>query len=279
MRRPILALLAALALLVGLAGPSQSAPGEDRGTRWYLALGDSLGTGYQPDQGDDLTGGYAGGVRDSLLADGTKARLRNLSCSGETVVTMVHGGRCAYGQGNQLDAATQFLRAHAGKVELVTIDIGANDVQTCASGTSVDVACIEAGLRDVATLLPVILGELRAAAGPDTQLVVVDYYNPFLSAWLTGQAGQDLARLSSVLQDMLNGVIAREAAAVDADLAEVSEAFRSDDWTLTTLPGVGVVPTNVATICGLTWMCLRQDIHANDAGYAVMAETVAAVLD
>ena len=36
----------------------------------------------------------------------------------------------------------------------------------------------------------------------------------------------------------------------------------------------GLVPRNVATVCALTWMCQRGDIHADDDGYAVLAAAV-----
>jgi hypothetical protein len=38
----------------------------------------------------------------------------------------------------------------------------------------------------------------------------------------------------------------------------------------------GPVPTNVDRICGWTWRCRLGDIHANDAGYAVMTGAVVA---
>ena len=44
------------------------------------------------------------------------------------------------------------------------------------------------------------------------------------------------------------------------------------------MPGLGTVPTNVAVICANTWMCSRFDIHANDAGYALIGHTVVARL-
>ena len=66
---------------------------------------------------------------------------------------------------------------------------------------------------------------------------------------------------------------------MEADVADVSTAFRSTVTTPVTVPALGgAVPTNVATICAWTWMCQLGDIHANDAGYAVMADTVAARL-
>jgi hypothetical protein len=34
----------------------------------------------------------------------------------------------------------------------------------------------------------------------------------------------------------------------------------------------------VQQVCELTWMCSRADIHANDAGYQVLAEAVLARL-
>ncbi|TWP36468.1 hypothetical protein [Leekyejoonella antrihumi] len=36
----------------------------------------------------------------------------------------------------------------------------------------------------------------------------------------------------------------------------------------------GDLPQNVANICTWTWMCSRQNIHPNDAGYAVIAKAV-----
>ncbi|MEO6790739.1 MAG: hypothetical protein ABI249_00560, partial [Ornithinibacter sp.] len=83
------------------------------------------------------------------------------------------------------------------------------------------------------------------------------------------------AKQSITLQGQLNGIIAAAATAdsVKADVADVATAFKSNDWT--PVAGAGSIPTNVATICTWTWMCLLGDIHANDTGYAVMAATVA----
>jgi lysophospholipase L1-like esterase len=252
------------------AGPSQ---GADRATSWYLALGDSLAAGYQPGVGDDRAGGYVGGVLDALQDTAPKAKLRNISCSGATTTSLMGTDRCTYEAGSQLAEGVEFLKAHKGKVDLVTIDIGANDVTPCARPT-VDVNCALAALATVERNLTATLGQLRAATGPHTQIVVLNYYNPFLAAWLTGPAGQQVAGLSSFLQTLLNGAVARSAATVGADVADVATAFKSADTT-PVATAYGTIPTNVATICAWTWMCTKNDIHANDAGYAVLAETVA----
>ena len=286
MRRRRWAIVVAVLALGGLSAPVASAqapaaPGPSSNAMgWYLAMGDSLAAGYQPGQGDDKTGGYVGGVLAAVKADTAKTKLVNVACSGETVVTMVAGGRCAYDEGTQLAQAVEFLHAHRRTTRLVTIDIGANDVQRCVSRSplGIDVVCIQQGLGDVQRLLPQVLAQLHAAA-PGAHIVVANYYNPFLAAYLTGAAGQALAQQSMALQAALNAIIAGSAATVGADVADVATAFHSTVTTPVTVPALGgPVPTNVATICAWTWMCQLGDIHANDTGYAVMAGTVAARL-
>lgn len=274
------ALTVVLSLFLALVAPSAVNASPGRGahhaTSWYLALGDSLAAGYQPGVGDDRDGGYVGGVLDAVQEDAPKAKLRNLSCSGATTTSMLGTDRCTYREGSQVDAAVEFLRAHKAKVDLVTIDIGANDVTPCARGT-VDAACAVRAVATVQRNLTTILGRLRAATGPDTEIIVLNYYNPFLAAWLTGPAGQQVALLTTGLQVLLNNAVAQSAATVGADVADVATAFRSFDTTVVPT-AFGAIPTNVATICAWTWMCAKADIHANDAGYAVLAETVVARL-
>ena len=251
---------------------------------YYLALGDSLAAGYQPAHGDlsggvDLNGGYADDVLAGIQASAPKTQLVNLACPGERSTTMVTGGICAYDEGSQLDQALEFLHAHGRYTRAITVQIGANDVQRCVDRATlvIDLVCIQAGMADVATYLPMILGKLRAEA-PDAQVIVLNYYNPFLAAWLTGNTA--LAQQSAQLQATLNAIIGQAAAASGATLADVAKAFHSTDTAPYPLPPpVGVVPTNVAFICIYTWMCERNDIHANDAGYTLIGQTVVARLE
>jgi lysophospholipase L1-like esterase len=279
-RRLAVPFLAALALLVTPATATATTPsgqGQANATGWYLALGDSLAAGYQPGQGDDPTGGYVGHVRDALQQSAAKTSLVNLACSGETSASMIEGGRCAYDEGSQLAQAVEFLHAHARFTRLVTIDIGANDVARCGA-QGLPPACVQGGLASVAANLPVILGRLRAAA-PGVQVVVLNYYDPFLAAWLTGPAGQALAQQSVALLGTLNAIIAGATGAVGGSVADVASDFHSTDFSLVDVPSLGgLVPRNVATVCALTWMCQRGDIHANDDGYAVLAAAVVARL-
>lgn len=277
-RRTLVALVGMLTVLGGLVGPAASAPDErpspPRETGWYLALGDSLAAGYQLD-GAEPTEGYVQHVLPALREGGTKTRAVNLGCGGESSDTMVEGGICAYEEGTQLDQAVQFLHAHARFTRLVTLTVGGNNVQRCVSRTTgqIDLACIQAGLQRLSQDLPQILSSLRAVA-PDVEIVVTSYYNPFLALWFQGPAGQAIAAQSTVLLQQLNAIITDAAAAYDAEVADVATAFRSLDTTL-----VGGVPVNVATICRLTLMCTAFDIHASDAGYAVMGEEIVAALD
>lgn len=279
MQRRILTVLAAVLLVLGLgAAPALARPAAatDEPVA-YLALGDSYGAGYQPGSGADLEGGYAGPVLDAVAALAPGAQLTNLSCGGETVESYRDGGRfCSYG-GSQREAALAFLAEHP-ETRLVTLSLGGNNVQTCVSGSgSVDLACVQQGLATIRAELPGLLTELRAAA-PQAQVVVTNYPDVFLSAWLTGPSGQDLARLSLTLVNALNGIYDASATAAGADFADVSDAFRTSDFTMVDDPTFGEIPANVAMICSMTWMCTEQDIHANDEGYALIASVVAAVL-
>lgn len=274
--------LSAMALAAGSLGAvgviATSQPASAATGSYYLALGDSLGAGYQPGLGDNKTGGYVGAVLAHLKQTDPSVELNNLSCSGETTGTMLKGGICTYPQGNQLAAGVAFAKAHKNELSLITIDIGANDIDSCATTTGVDFTCLAKGLATVNTQLPQILGQLRAAA-PNARLVVVNYYNPFLAAWLTGTSGQTLAKTSVTLADTFDGEIASAAAGVKAPVADVQTAFSSSDFTPTvTVKPYGSLPLNVARICQWTWMCSKDNIHANDAGYAVMGKAVIAAI-
>jgi lysophospholipase L1-like esterase len=257
---------AAVAVAV-LATPASAAP-----PSYYLALGDSLAYGYQPVRPLDRTEGYV-----YQLQATTGLALQNLGCPGETTTTMLDGGICPYPDGrSQLATADAFLRAHRGHVALVTIDIGANDLNHCVHSGVIDQACVPAALHTVVVNLLRIVVRLRAAA-PFTRMIGMTYYDPYLAAYLTGPAGQELARQSLAISDEFNGLLTVVYRLLGFRVADVAAAFSTDDMTLT-----GGVPLDVLRICQWTWMCapppLGPDIHANKAGYAVIAQTFSAYL-
>ena len=113
--------------------PAWSAPAAP--PTYYLALGDSLAQGVQPDAAGasvETQDGYPDQVYAALRPSHPTLKLVKLGCPGETTSTMINGGICRYPGGSQLKAAVAFLHAHRGRVLLVTIDIGANDPEDCA---------------------------------------------------------------------------------------------------------------------------------------------------
>jgi lysophospholipase L1-like esterase len=249
---------------------------------YYLALGDSLSQGVQPDAAGASvqTGqGYADQLHVALLSAHPGLRLVKLGCPGETSQTMIDGGICRYPGGSQLAAAVAFLRAHRGHVFLITIDIGANDPEDCGSQASPSklVSCFATGVPDALVNLATIMTRLRAAA-PGVRVVGMTYYLPALAAWRNGTAGQVIARLSEKLTAGYSKLLAGAYAGSGARVADVFSAFDTSNFgDQVTVPGIGTVPRNVALICQWTWACAAPprgpNQHANQAGYEVIAQT------
>ncbi len=265
---------------------------------FYVSLGTSLSVGIQPDASgaNQLTDdGYADQLFDIIKPlfdiiepETRELQLLKLGCPGETTTTMMDGGICTYPEGSQLAAAVAFLNAQKDKIELITIDMGANDLLEagCLVGTAIDFDCINDVSMQISIDLPVILSALRDAADPGTPIVAMNYYNPFLAFWLIGIEGQVLAIESASAVSILNNDMGLTYAAFEIPVADVASAFQSDDFvTLVPLPlppPNDVVPVNVSVICLLTYMCepdpVGPNIHANPSGYGVIAATFAAIL-
>jgi len=248
---------------------------------YYLALGDSLSRGVQPDAagvGVETGQGYPDQVYAALRPRYPSLRLVKLGCPGETTSTMINGGICRYPGGSQLADATAFLDAHRGHVFLITIDIGANDTEDCGSqrGVGKIASCFETDVPRVASNLTTIMARLRAAAGPHVRIVGMTYYLPALAEWLSGTPGQAIAWLSEKLAVGYNDMLEQVYTASSARVANVFGAFDSSNFgDQVTVPGLGKVPRNVALICQWTWQCAAPprgpNQHANRAGYGVIA--------
>lgn len=289
-----LALAGMLAGVMALAGPAAAASASsgydhDRHLQnydYYLALGDSLASGVQPNASGQsvVTGqGYASDIAADLRRHDRDLRFVNLSCPGETTTTMLNGG-CPFphSYADQTDAAVAFLATHRHSRILVTIDIGANNIDGCASQT-IDPVCVAKGLGAIAVELPKIMGKLKAASGPRTSFAAMNYYDPFLASWLTGPAGQQQAVESVQLLGQLNGILGAAYKAFGIPVADVASRFDSTDFTpLVPLTPTLQVPLNVARVCQWTWMCapppVGPNIHANKAGYEEIADAFEAVL-
>jgi lysophospholipase L1-like esterase len=280
---------AAAAVVAAVAACSASGPARPASHRarpvaasYYLALGDSLSRGVQPDPAGtsvETAQGYPDLVYAQLARDHPGLRLVQLGCPGETTATMVHGGSCRYRGGSQLAAATAFLRAHRRHVLLVTIDLGADDVETCGSrpGLASLASCV-GQVPGTAARLATILASLRAA-GPGVRIVGMSYYLPDLAEWRQGMLGRAIAWGSERLAVGYNDLLEQAYSQARVKVANVFGAFDTTDFgNPVTVRGVGSVPRNVARICEWTWECASgprgPNQHANLAGYRVIASAI-----
>ncbi|MCJ7510402.1 MAG: SGNH/GDSL hydrolase family protein [Dehalococcoidia bacterium] len=240
----------------------------------YLALGDSLGYGYGAT--DPATKGYVPLFRDYLVSKDWLHRpllLKNLSVPGATSTTLIYG-QLQPPQPPQLPAALAELRARNGNwwpfddINVVTVDIGGNDLlatlQICTTQPlPVCFVAQQAAFDTIAANLDYTLDELRAAAGPFTKIIVMTYYNGFVA-----QGRPDCNALAPLGELALEGNLAlgrpkgandyiRDVA--DANGAKVAELVPGGDW-----PAL-LGPTNILSDC----------VHANDSGYAIMADAFA----
>lgn len=254
----VLALIVADVIALALGNPVRALS-----PHYYMALGNSLSFGYQPNL--DFSSGFADDIFNHLRTTGVSA-IVNDACAGETTETMIQGGcvgRFAHKgsyTGPQLQAAVDFLSKdrNRGRISPITLEIGANDVlpdwdaAACIAGPNADtdLARMDTNLTDV--ILPALRNALTTPSGAEGDLHLLNYYNPF------ARACPDSAPFVHKLNDHLQA----DAAKFRIPVVDVYTAFGGD---------AGMSDN----ICKYTWYCTSfHDIHPTNEGYAKIAQAV-----
>ena len=283
-------ILAAITVLA-LALPSTAQAAK---SKYLVSLGDSYAAGYEATgegQGRTTRKGFAYQLVGEARKRGHRLELVNFGCGGETSSSILTrtapcgglgpGGE-DYAGSTQAAAAAQFLRRNRGKVGLVTVSIGGNDVTACVREPD-PVACVGPAMERVKTNGKALLERLRKAAGKKVRIVGITYPDVILGAWVNpgDQAARDLAALSVVaFKSLLNPALKEMYRSVDGrfvDVTKATGAYGSLERT-TTLAPYGEIPVPVAKVCRLTYYCKYRDIHANAKGYRLIAKLIAKTL-
>lgn len=266
---PLLPLLiVTLASACGGSGDTADPAATDRAdTPVYIALGDSLSegmgasapgsTGFVPLVYDSLPGGY---------------ELQNLGHSGDTSQQLLDHGHLD-------DAIAEIVADNGRDVRLLTLEIGGNDLLGLYSafvitGICPDVdtlltkpECIDALTTALANFEPNFIATLDSieAADPSLEVMVLTLYDPFSGRLpvqsaisqvsLEGMAGSPFPEgLNTIIRRLVNG--RRLIAGRNVTLVDLYPLFQDRSNELIS----------------------NDFIHPNDAGYAVMAEAVIAVI-
>jgi lysophospholipase L1-like esterase len=284
-------LLAAAIAAVSLAVPATAQAAKAKPS-YYVSLGDSYAAGYQrfsETSARTTRDGFAYKVPGQATKRGYDLKLVNFGCGGETSVSILkRKARCGglgpggveYAGTTQATAAERFLRRNRGKVKLITVSIGGNDVTACAREGD-PVACVGPAMEKVKANGKVLLRRLRKAAGPKARIVGITYPDVILGSWVGEHPDQDLAKLSVVaFQSLLNPALKEMYESVGGrfvDVTKATKAYTPLEQT-TTLAPYGEIPVAVAEVCKLTAYCAYRDIHPNAKGYALIARLVAETL-
>jgi len=274
----VLALTAAVAFAL-VAVPASA---DDHQQSTYLALGDSYAFGFNPNVvlagGGSIPANFPG-YTDSV-AGTLGLKLTNAACPGETSGSMISGTRPDNGcqdfralfplhtayNGAQLTFAVKYLRSHH-HTDLVTIQIGGNDLLVLVSFCHADTTCVLNGLPAVLAQmkanLKVIYSAIRNRAHYDGTVVAVPYYsfdyrddNP-----------------TKAVAASLDTAIASVATRYHAKVADVFGAFATASAAAGGIPcaaGLQVFPNPTPPPA-----C---DIHPSLLGHAVIAKAILAVL-
>jgi lysophospholipase L1-like esterase len=288
-KTPLAGLVAMLLLALALpaAANAKSSP-----KQYYVSLGDSYAVGWQHpalyDFGPTKTG-FDRQIPKLAKKKGYRYTEVNFGCGGATTTSILEqkgcpkqaralGGR-AY-KTTQVAAAERFLRRHKGRVGLVTVSIGGNDVTACAREAN-PVPCVATAAASITKNVKTLAKRLRKAGGKKFRLVGTTYPDVILGQWVRPPVNQDLAKLSAVaFKSLINPALVKAYKAGKGKLVDVTKAtgaYGSLDQT-TTLDPYGTIPVPVAKVCSLTWYCQFGDIHANSKGYKVIAQLVVKTL-
>jgi lysophospholipase L1-like esterase len=245
------------------------APEDGGGT--YLALGDSVPFGYIDDnpggyQDEDAFVGYP-----ELIGEDRGLDVVNAACPGETTTSFVDLTAVSFGctnvrgqepgfrdafplhvdyDGTQLEEALQVLQ-ETDDVELVTLQIGANDGFLCRTGGECSTAeGLQALTGRVEENVGGILSALRDEGRYDGQIVVVGYYSLDYGDPVSIAASQGL-----------NQALSAAAEANDADFADSTTLFRP----------VAEAAGGSSIDAGLV---LPDDVHPTLEGQRLLADAV-----
>ena len=288
-----------LLLGFGMSACSASSPSASTastlptGSQYFVSLGDSYAAGFQPTgpkgAGHTTTNGFAYQLPGLASARGYHLTLVNFGCGGATTESMLHDRGCpllgpgapTYPRQTQAAAAEAFLTQHPGKIGLVTVSIGGNDLTACATNPD-PIGCVGTALTTINTDLGVLLPALRTAAGPDVPIVGITYPDVILGDYLSANpASKSLASVSvTAFKSLINPALQKDYTAVGATFVDVTAAtgaYTPFSQT-TTLAPYGTIPVAVAQVCQLTFFCMYQDIHPRTVGYTEIATLIAATL-
>jgi lysophospholipase L1-like esterase len=255
------------------ASSSSSEPGT------YLALGDSVPFGFRGGPVSEFSDADNFVGYPELVGEELGLEVVNASCPGETTASFMDtkaqsngcdnspqsgfGYRTAYPlhvlydsvDQSQLDFAINTLTEN-DDVELVTLQIGANDAFICQRTTASrcsNPADLQALVETVRANIDRIISTLREGAGYEGQIVVVTYY-ALNYADAVGGATADL-----------DAAIAEVAEANEADVADGYLAFEEE----TAATGGDSVEAGLV---------LPNDVHPTEAGQRLLAEAVTEVV-
>jgi lysophospholipase L1-like esterase len=225
--------------------------------KYYLALGDSLAFGYQPDF--DFFQGYVDDFFTNLKKHGVK-HLVNLGCFAENSSTFINGKcpvwylRKQLYHGSQLETALNFLQSHRGQVSPVTLDIGANDLQrdvktsncTISPNFDTDLAKLDSDLTGI--ILPQLKKALTVNGKLTGDIVLMNYYDPY----------QNICPKQVSYIQTFNEHLAQDV----KGFGVISDVFNAFGGSKTPNPN----------ICSYTWMCsIFHEIHSTNKGYRAIA--------
>ena len=257
-------------------GGSPAAPSSEGGA--YLALGDSVPFGYRGGERSseyEEAGNFTG--YPELVGDALGLEVLNAACPGETTASLLDATAQSNGCENsrtspdgfrddyplhvdyasaeqsQLDYAVETLKAR-GDVELVTLQVGANDGFLCQA-TTADRCSADLGVvvDTVGENVATALDALRTDAGYDGRLVVVTYYSLDYA---------DETTTTGV--ERLNAALISAAEAVDVEVANAFDPFATE--------AAGGSPVDAGLV-------LPDDVHPTEKGQRLLADAVISALD
>lgn len=152
-------------------------------SQYFLALGDSYTVGYQDSLKHTTHNGPAGQLVPLARKRGYRYKLVNLGCGGATgsmlkqlgcPTPLGSPGAADFPGKSQVTAAVAFIKAHPGKVGLVTISISGNDVTPCIPQAD-PITCTTNTMKTVRANLGQTVRRLRAAGGESMRIVGSPY--------------------------------------------------------------------------------------------------------